>query len=283
VLPQVPARRALDLLFALHFAAAYNRGLPNRSSRPHCESQIGEMAMAAAPQPDPPPAEHTESLRRILELLERGHRRTWMEVTCAVILSLATTCSAWCAYQSKLWSGEQGRLSAEAGSHTRKAARNVLIEMQSRSLEAAMFIKFFEAKQAGNEKLAQFYADRLPSQAKLALLAWWNTNPLEKFDAPSTPFDMDEYKKLQLDSISKEDEQQAATIGEKAGAAGRNSDTYVLLTVLFASVLFFGGVGITFESRRLRRTMIYISLVLFLVTFAILVSMPVHWELWKSG
>ncbi len=110
-----------------------------------------------------------------------------------------------------------------------------------------MFIKFFEAKQAGNEKLAQFYADRLPSQAKLALLAWWNTNPLDNSRAPSTPFDMDEYKKLQLDSISKADEQQAATIGEKAGAAGRNSDTYVLLTVLFASVLFFGGVGNTFE------------------------------------
>jgi hypothetical protein len=239
--------------------------------------------MTATPQSDPPPAGQAEALRRVLELLERGHRRTWMEVTCAVILSLATTCSAWCAYQSKLWSGEQGRLSGEAGSHTRKAARNVLIEMQSRSLEAAMFIKFFEAKQARNEKLAQFYADRLPSQAKLALLAWWNTNPLENSRAPSTPFDMDEYKKLQLDSISKEDEQQAATIGEKAGAAGRNSDTYVLLTVLFASVLFFGGVGNTFESRRLRRTMIYISLVLFLVTFAILVSMPVQWELWTPG
>jgi hypothetical protein len=239
--------------------------------------------MTATPQSEPTPAAHDEMLRRILDLLERGHRRTWMEVACAVILSLATTCSAWCAYQSKLWSGEQGRLSGEAGSHTRKAARNVLIEMQARSLEAPLFIKFFEAKQAENDKLAQFYADRLPQQAKLALLAWWNTNPLENSGAPSSPFDMDEYKKLQLDSISKVDEQQATTIGERAGAAGRNSDTYVLLTVLFASVLFFGGVGNTFESRRLRRTMIYISLVLFLVTFAILVSMPVQWELWTPG
>jgi hypothetical protein len=240
------------------------------------------MAMSATPESARSPASHEDMLRRILELVEHGHRRTWMEVTCAVILSLATTCSAWCAYQSKLWSGEQGRLSGEAGSHTRKAARNVLIEMQSRSLEAAMFIKFFEAKQAGNEKLAQFYADRLPDQAKRALLSWWSTNPLENPRAPSTPFEMDEYKKLYLDSIAKDDEDQAAKIGARASAAGRNSDTYVLLTVLFASVLFFGGVGNTFESRRLRRTMIYISLVLFLITFAVLVSMPVQWELWTS-
>jgi hypothetical protein len=239
--------------------------------------------MSAMPESASSPASHEDILRRILELVERGHRRTWMEVTCAVILSLATTCSAWCAYQSKLWSGEQGRLSGEASSHTRKAARNVLIEMQSRSLEAAMFIKFFEAKQAGNEKLAQFYADRLPDQAKRALLAWWNTNPLEDARAPSTPFEMAEYKKLYLDSIAKDDEDQAAKIGARAAAAGRDSDTYVLLTVLFASVLFFGGVGNTFESRRLRRTMIYISILLFLVTFAVLVSMPVQWELWASG
>src|SRR5258708_11574834 len=90
------------------------------------------------------PKAHEETLRRILDLLERSHRRTWMEVACAVILSLATTCSAWCAYQSKIWSGVQGAVSGKAGAQSRKAARNVLIANQIRSLEAAIFIKFFE-------------------------------------------------------------------------------------------------------------------------------------------
>jgi hypothetical protein len=52
----------------------------------------------------------------------------------------------------------------------------------------------------------------------------------------------------------------------------------VLLTVMFASVLFFGGIGGTFSSRWLRRTMMYISLVLFVLTFIVLVRMPVGWD-----
>ncbi|HKD37284.1 MAG TPA: hypothetical protein VKB78_10795 [Pirellulales bacterium] len=62
---------------------------------------------------------HDETLRRILEIVESGHRRTWMEVACAIVLSLATTCSAWCAYQSKIWSGEQARQSGAASTKTR--------------------------------------------------------------------------------------------------------------------------------------------------------------------
>jgi hypothetical protein len=241
------------------------------------------MAMSAMPKSVPPHPSHEETLHRILELVEHGHRRTWMEVACAVILALATTCSAWCAYQSKLWSGQQGRLSGKASEHTRAATKNSLFEMQNRVIEAAVFIKFFEAKRAADEKLAQFYADRLPEPAKLALLAWWKTNPQENSHSPSNPFEMDEYKQLLLNSIAKKDEDEARSINGQAAKAGQNSDTYVLLTVLFASVLFFGGVGNTFESRRLRRTMIFISLVLFLVTFAVLVSMPVQWDLWTSG
>ncbi len=222
-----------------------------------------------------------ETLHRVLELLEAGHRRTWIEVACAVILSLATTCSAWCAYQSKIWSGVQGARSGEAGAQSRQAARKVLIANQARSMEAAIFIKFFEAKQAGDDKLAQFYENRLPAQTKIALDAWWKTKPLENAAAPPHPFEMPEYKQPLLDE-AKHLEDAAASIGSQAAAAGRNSDTYVLLTVLFASVLFFGGVGNTFESRRLRRTMIYISIGLFLATFAFLVAMPVHWE-WPLG
>jgi hypothetical protein len=224
-----------------------------------------------------PAATGDDTLHRILDLLERSHRRTWMEVACAIILSLATTCSAWCAYQSKIWSGVQGSRSGQASTESRKAAQNRSRAFQIRSLEAAMFIKFFEAKQASNEKLAQFFADRLPPPTKLALLAWWKTSPLDNPQAPPTPFDMAEYKQPQTDAADQQ-EKDAAEIGTTVSEAGHNSDTYVLLTVLFASVLFFGGIGNTFESRRLRRTMIYISIALFLATFAVLVSMPVHWD-----
>jgi hypothetical protein len=43
-------------------------------------------------------------------------------------------------------------------------------------------------------------------------------------------------------------------------------------------VLFFGGIAGTFESDRLRRTVLGIALALFLVTFSVLVTMPVAWR-----
>src|SRR5689334_15226217 len=100
-----------------------------------------------------------QTVHRILELLEGARRRTWMEVACAVVLSLATTCSAWCAYESKLWGGEQARQSGAAAGKAREGARKVLLAYQNRALEAPIFIKFFEAKQAGDDKLAEFYAN----------------------------------------------------------------------------------------------------------------------------
>ncbi len=220
---------------------------------------------------------HDETLHRILELLEGAHRRTWMEIACAVVLALATTCSAWCAYQSKLWSGEQSRLSGAAGGKAREGARKVLLAYQNRALEAPIFIKYFEAKQAGDDKLAEFYANRLPDQTKAALVTWWKLNPYNNRAAPVHPFVMPEYHQPELDLAAKL-EQEAGDSNVRASDAARHSDTYVLLTVLFASVLFFGGVGNTFESRRLRRTMIYLAIGLFIVTFAVLVAMPVLLE-----
>jgi MFS family permease len=125
--------------------------------------------------------------------------------------------------------------------------------------------------------VADFYAARLPPQTQVALQAWWKTKPLTSKDAPSTPFAMNEYNQPELDEANKQDKNagEHSALGMKAG---KNSDTYVLLTVMFASVLFFGGIGGTFSSRWLRRTMMYISLVLFLVTFMALCLMPVGWD-----
>ena len=46
-----------------------------------------------------------ELLQRILKAVEPAKRKPWFELACAIVLALATTASAWCAYQSKLWGG----------------------------------------------------------------------------------------------------------------------------------------------------------------------------------
>lgn len=50
----------------------------------------------------------------------------------------------------------------------------------------------------------------------------------------------------------KRQEGQSAQEYARAMQANQTSDTYVLLTVLFASVLFFGGIAGTVDSRRCR-------------------------------
>ena len=60
-----------------------------------------------------------------------------------------------------------------------------------------------------------------------------------------------------------------------AQKANETSDRYVLLTVLFASVLFFGGIGGTLQSSRLKSAAFAMTIVLFLVTIFVLGSMPI--------
>jgi len=67
----------------------------------------------------------------------------------------------------------------------------------------------------------------------------------------------------------------AKSLGEKANAAGNHGDTYVLLTLMFASVLFFGGITGTFDGRRVRLMLTAIALVMFTVTLIRVATMPV--------
>ena len=53
---------------------------------------------------------------------------------------------------------------------------------------------------------------------------------------------------------------------------------YVLLTVVFASVLFFGGIARAFESRPLRTVLAALAVLLFLGTLVVLATMPICHE-----
>jgi hypothetical protein len=221
--------------------------------------------------------ESEQLLGRILAALEKRHSRGWVEVACAVVLALSTMSSAWCAYQSKLWSGVQGSRGGAASEAVRKAVEDRVLAGEIRAIEAAVFVRFVEAKMEGKDQLADFLASRLLPETREALVAWWAMKPLTNHEAPRSPFLLPQYKQAQTEE-AKQQEQLAAELNAEGRAARRNSDTYVLLTVLFASVLFFGGIAGTFASDRLRRTVLGIALALFLVTFSVLVTMPVAWR-----
>jgi hypothetical protein len=236
--------------------------------------------MSAADTPLPKeltPQETAALLHRILGAVDKDERTRWVELTCAVVLSLATTSSAWCAYQANLWSGVQTFRLAAAQKAGRESTAATIEALQLQVFDASMFISFMNAKNEGNDRQEAFLFKRFRPEMKKAVDAWLKMDPFNNPKAPPGPFKMAEYVQPELEQAKRHDERFAQ---EHAAAerANQNGDTYVLLTVLFASVLFFGGIAGTVDSRRLRITILAIALALFIVTVGFLATMPICHE-----
>ncbi len=225
----------------------------------------------------PSPQQTNELLQRILNAVEPVKPRHGLEIACAVVLALATTASAWCAYQSKLWGGAQMARSNAAVRASREAAVNSLAAVQTRAFDASMFIAYMQARIEGKNELEAFLAQRFRPEMKKAVEAWLKLDPLNNPAAPPSPFRMAECAQPEMAEVTRQEE-----LAAKAMAASREarqcSDDYVLLTVIFASVLFFGGIARAFDSRRLRVVLAALAVPLFLGTLVALTTMPIRHE-----
>ncbi len=224
-----------------------------------------------------PPPDTTEVLHRILKAVEPAKRRPGFELACAVVLALATTASAWCAYQSKLWGGAQTARANAAVRAGREGAVNALTAVQLQAFDASMFIAFMQARIEGSHAVEAFLGQRFRPEMKTAVAAWLQLGPLTNPAAPPSPFRMAEYTQKETTETTRQ-EALAATAMAAAREARQFSDDYVLLTVVFASVLFFGGIARAFDSRPLRTGLAALAVLLFLGTLAQLVTMPVCHE-----
>ena len=223
------------------------------------------------------PQDTTALLRRILNAVEPAKRKPWFEMACAIVLALATTASAWCAYQSKLWGGAQMARSNAAVRAGREGAVNSLAAVQWRAFDASMFIAYMEARFEQNKAMEAFLFQRFRPEMKPAVEAWLKLDPLNNPSAPPSPFRMAEYAQAETAEVARQADLAAKAMAA-AGEARRFSDNYVLLTVVFASVLFFGGIARAFDSRPLRTVLAALAVLLFLGTLVALTTMPVCHE-----
>jgi hypothetical protein len=220
------------------------------------------------------PDETAALLRRMLEVPDEPRRRRWIELSSAVVLALATTASAWCAYQSNLWGGVQTFRLAAAARAGRESTQQSLAAFEGRAFDAQVLIAYFEIKGRGDEKLASFLQERFRPEARKAFDAWLLTDPFNNPDAPKRPFEMAEYVQPEVREAKRLDDEEERTL-TAAQHANEAADRYVLFTVLFASVLFFGGIGGTFRSDRLKSAAFVIAIVLFLGTVVAVGTMPI--------
>src|SRR3954464_8209433 len=115
-------------------------------------------------------------------------KKRWVEPVTALLMALATLSTAWCSYQSAAWTRKSGRTMYEFSSLEHKAGLLNIQGAQAATIHAAMFMQLLAAQQAGNEKLADFYAQRFPPDVRKAYDAWLAQKPFENPNADPHPF-----------------------------------------------------------------------------------------------
>lgn len=177
--------------------------------------------------------------------------RDRLELWSAALLAAATLATAYSAYESTRWGGQQSTRYTEAG-----AARTESAKAQGRgfsfvTIDAGLFTEYAVAFSTANRELERFLEKRFfRDEFKPAFNAWRKLEPLKNEDAPDVPFAMEEYEVADLEE-SEQLEEEASQRFEEGRDANQTSDNYVLATIFFAAVLFFAGLSVKFRTNRL--------------------------------
>jgi hypothetical protein len=206
--------------------------------------------------------------------VSRTERR--LETWSAILMSLATVATAWCAYQSAEWGGEQSFMLGESNRAGREATLQESLAAQRRSLDAALFMEWIGAIATDNQPLEEFYLQRFRPGMRVAVDAWLATDPQNNPEAPPHPFVLPEYR-IEQDSIATAERRRSEESWALARQYDTHGDRYVLLTVVFASVLFFAGISEKFEHDRIRVGVLLMGTLLFAGAFGVMLSYPVWW------
>lgn len=207
---------------------------------------------------------------------EGGPAHDWLEIVAAVLLALATIASAWSAYQSATWGGHEARTFAAATAHRIESTKAADLADQEMAVDRQMWVEWIKAYGSGQAQLADYYEKHVMSdELRTAFDRWKATDPLSNPDAPDSPFEMPEYRNVNMEK-SDALEAQADEETTEAREAVERSDRYVLFTVLFASVLFFAGISTKFRARKVRLAVLLMGTLLFVASLVIVVMQPIR-------
>jgi hypothetical protein len=200
-------------------------------------------------------------------------KRKWIEPVVVVLMALTTICTAWCSYESATWTRRSNGLMNESNALERRAALLDVQGNQALIVHTAMFMELLAAQHAGNEQLANFYAERFPPDVKKAYEAWLAQKPFENRAADAHPFVPNLY---QVRGAAEATAARADSVRRVAEArqAGNRSGQFLANTVLFAAVLFFAGTAGKFEQPRVRLSAVAFGVVVFVFAVIRMLLMP---------
>ena len=197
------------------------------------------------------------------------------EVIATLVLALATVVTAWSGYQAARWGGEQSSSYSQAGALRTESVRASNQAGQLIQIDIGLFTNWVNAFAAGDQQLTGFYENRFRDEFKPAFEAWIATEPVANPDAPSTPFEMPEYRVSAAEESSILEEQAAESFA-KGEAANEIGDNYILNTVFLASVLFLGGIASRFKAMSARWVILLFSLGILVFGLYNIITYPIQ-------
>jgi hypothetical protein len=213
-----------------------------------------------------------------------------VELLATVLMALAAIFTAWAAFQSAKWSGEQATSFSRAGAARTESTRFDTRAGNDTGIDVAVFTSWLSALQTDansgaiefkpgvlytptDGSLSGFLFQRVRPEFRPAFDAWVVAFSEDRDHAPPTPFVMEEYvlaNALEAQRLQDVADQHA----DDAAVANQTSDDYVLTVVAFALVLFFGGISSKLGEKRNRYLTIGSALLLFSGATWVLFALP---------
>jgi hypothetical protein len=203
---------------------------------------VAQHVHAHAPHELTEPPEHEGPVSRTERLLE---------FSAVLLLSFATLCTAWSGYQAALFSGEQSKNYAQSNGLRIHAQNGYTRAGQIRIEDLLIFNRWLDARETGNAGLEQIYRRRFRAHFVPAFNAWIAEHPFTNRRAPPSPLYEPNYRIPENARAAALDAEADKHYAEGTKAKD-NDDKYILSTVFFAAVLFFSGISLRLDWRRLR-------------------------------
>ncbi|HTW13926.1 MAG TPA: hypothetical protein VMF51_02295 [Nocardioides sp.] len=197
----------------------------------------------------------------------------WRELVAVVLLAVTAIVTAWTGFQASKWGGAMSISFSQASTARIEATRLEGVANRKLTVQTSLFTQWLQAYQDGDQELTEFLSARFPEPLASAFPDWLASRPLTNPDAAATPFDLPEYVIPELTEARAAD----ARADDKYDEALRDNqrgDNYTILTVAFATVLFFGALSGRMRSPRAQWAFLVLGWLGFLTSVVLLVLFP---------
>jgi hypothetical protein len=198
-----------------------------------------------------------------------------LELIGVLLIALTAVLTAWSAFESSKWSGVMAIRFNEAGAARTESVRNSNEANAQIAVDVNLFANYVAAVAEDETELADFHRERFPDRLATAVDAWLATEPLESPDAPSSPFDMDEYQVV-AQANAADLAARADRRSTQARDANQTGDDYTITSVFFATAILLAALSSKVGRQSFQIWMITGAAVLLIGTAAVIATYPVE-------